>query len=157
MLLVSAVRRDDTGRSLNARIGAFTSWARTSDRSARMKPARDRFLEKFERQVDPEGILPEKERRQRALTARKAYMLQLARRSAIARRIKTGMEMGESDEETIRRRREYAEAQEAGREVSEEEIEEVPEEDMEAFRQMMVRARRTKTPGGRPADRKDDS
>jgi hypothetical protein len=52
-------------------------------------------------------------------------------------------------EETIRRRREYAEAQEAGREVSEEE--------MEAFRQMMGRARRTETPDGRPADRRDGS
>jgi hypothetical protein len=54
-------------------------------------------LEKFERQIDPDGILPEKERRQRAISARRAYMLQLAKRSATARRIKTAMGMAEAE------------------------------------------------------------
>jgi hypothetical protein len=109
-MLVSAVRRDDGDKGLNGRIGAHVSWSRTSDRSARTKPARDKFLEKFERQVDPEGILPQKERRQRAESARKAYMLQLARRSAMARRIKAGMEMAEADA-AVRRAGKQAEAE----------------------------------------------
>jgi hypothetical protein len=110
MLQVSAVRGDDGDKSLNGRIGAHVSWARTSDRPARTKPARDKFLKRFEQQVDPEGILPEKERRERAMNARKAYMLQLAKRSAMARRIKAGMEMAEADA-AVRRAGKQAEAE----------------------------------------------
>jgi hypothetical protein len=54
-------------------------------------------LQKFEDEVDPEGVLPERERREMAMSARRAYMLQLAKRSAIARRIKAETEMTESD------------------------------------------------------------
>lgn len=95
-VLMSAERGYEN-KALNARIGAFTSWARTSDRAARTRPARDQFLQKFEDEVDPEGILPERERRERAVSARKAYMLQLAKRSAMARRIKAGMGIAEPE------------------------------------------------------------
>jgi hypothetical protein len=73
-------------RNINARIAAEASWARTPDRSARTRPARDAFLRRFEKEVDPDGTLPPEERRQRAEHAKRAYMLQLAKRSAAARK-----------------------------------------------------------------------
>lgn len=75
-------------KNINARIAAETSWTRTSDRAARTRPARETFLQRFEKQVDPDGTLPPEERRQRAEHAKRAYMLQLAKRSAAARRAK---------------------------------------------------------------------
>jgi hypothetical protein len=73
-------------KSINGRIGAEVSWARTRDRTARTRPARDAFLKRFEKEVDPDGTLPPEERRQRAEHAKRAYMLQLAKRSAAARK-----------------------------------------------------------------------
>jgi hypothetical protein len=77
-------------------VGALKSWANTSDKTARTRPARDKFLERFEREVDPDGKLPEKERAERALFARRAHMTALARRSAQARREKTLARKGEA-------------------------------------------------------------
>ncbi|MEV5543076.1 hypothetical protein AB0L13_40275 [Saccharopolyspora shandongensis] len=73
-------------RALRSRIGAHVSWANTGDRSARTAPARQKFLDRFEREVDPDGVLPPHERAIRADHARKAYFAQLAMRSADARR-----------------------------------------------------------------------
>jgi len=36
-------------KDINARIAAETSWARTADRSARTRPAREAFLRRFEK------------------------------------------------------------------------------------------------------------
>jgi hypothetical protein len=66
-------------KDINARIAAEVSWART-------RPARETFLKRFEEEVDPDGTLPPEERRQRAEHAKRAYMLQLAKRSAAARK-----------------------------------------------------------------------
>jgi hypothetical protein len=65
-----------------------TSWANTSKADAlkRTEPGRRAFLERFEREVDPDGTLPPDERRRRAEHARKAYMASLALKSARARR-----------------------------------------------------------------------
>jgi hypothetical protein len=71
-------------RDINRRIAAEISWARTRDRVARTRPAREMFLKRFEKEVDPDGTLPVEERRQRAEHAKRAYMLQLAKRSAAA-------------------------------------------------------------------------
>jgi hypothetical protein len=68
------------------RIGAHVSWSRTADRAARTEPGRKSFLARFEREVDPDGVLPEAERLQRAEHARKAYMQRLALASAARRR-----------------------------------------------------------------------
>jgi hypothetical protein len=73
-------------RSLRARIAAHVSWANTSDRSARTAAARKAALDRFERQVDPDGVLPVAERAQRAAHARKAHFARLALLSAQARR-----------------------------------------------------------------------
>ncbi|WP_263251605.1 hypothetical protein [Saccharopolyspora rosea] len=75
-------------RALRARIGAHISWARTSDRTARTAKARQKFHDRFEREVDPEGVLDPRERAIRADHARKAYFSRLAMRSAAARRVR---------------------------------------------------------------------
>ena len=48
--------------------------------------ARDSFMARFERQVDPNGLLPMPERLRRAEAAKRAYFLGLALKSARARR-----------------------------------------------------------------------
>lgn len=73
-------------RSLIARLAAHESWATTADPSARTAPARRALLERFERQVDPDGLLTPAERARRAGHARTAYFTRLALRSAQARR-----------------------------------------------------------------------
>ena len=67
-------------KDMRARIAAEISWSRTSDRSARTRPARQAFFQRFERQVDPDGKLSPEERTRRAEHALRAYMLQLRRR-----------------------------------------------------------------------------
>ncbi len=47
---------------------------------------RKAFLDRFERQVDPDGVLPAEERARRADHARKGYFAALALKSAKARR-----------------------------------------------------------------------
>ena len=77
-------------RPLIARIAAHESWARTTDPSARTEPARRALLDRFEREVDPDGVLSLAERARRAGHARKAYFTRLALRSAQARRKSSG-------------------------------------------------------------------
>lgn len=77
-------------RALRARLAAHESWAKTHDRAARTANARAAALDRFERQVDPDGTLPPAERAIRAEHARKAYFTRLALRSAQARRKKAG-------------------------------------------------------------------
>jgi hypothetical protein len=72
-------------RTLRAKAAADASWANTGDRSARTEAARRAALARFERQVDPNGELPEDEREQRAASARRSYFRLLALRSARAR------------------------------------------------------------------------
>ena len=74
------------GKDINRRIAAEISWSRTADRSARTRPAREKFLQRFEREVDPDGILPADERHRRAEHAKRAYMLRLAKRAVAARK-----------------------------------------------------------------------
>ena len=75
-------------RALRARAAAHQSWANTADPSARTEPGRRAALERFEREVDPDGTLPPEERARRAAHARKAYFARLALKSAQARRRK---------------------------------------------------------------------
>jgi hypothetical protein len=73
-------------KDINRRIAAEVSWSRTADRSARTRPARQAFLNRFEREVDPNGELPPDERRRRADHAKRAYMLRLAKRAVAVRK-----------------------------------------------------------------------
>ena len=67
------------------RIGAHVTHSRHDAREL-TAPAREAFLSKFERDVDPDGVLSLEERRRRAEHARRAHMTRIARLSAIARR-----------------------------------------------------------------------
>lgn len=73
-------------RSNRSRLGAHASWANTEDPAARTAPARKAALDRFERQVDPDGILEPADRARRAAHAKKAYFLKLAMKSAKVRR-----------------------------------------------------------------------
>lgn len=75
-----------TERTIRASIAAHHSWAKTPDRAARTEPARQGMQARFEREVDPAGVLPPAERARRAESARKAYFLGLSFKSARARR-----------------------------------------------------------------------
>lgn len=74
-------------RRLRARIAAHAKHARYDPRES-LAPAREAFLERFRREVDPEGVLPADERERRARHALRAHMLRLAFASARARRAK---------------------------------------------------------------------
>lgn len=73
-------------RRQRARLGAHSLHAKVDDASAHTAPARQAFLERFEREVDPDGTLTPDERARRADHARKAYFARLAMKSAAARR-----------------------------------------------------------------------
>lgn len=69
--------------SLRAKLGAHALHAAGKTNTA---PARKAFLERFEREVDPEGKLDPDERARRAEHAKKAYFTRLALKAAKARR-----------------------------------------------------------------------
>ena len=75
-----------TERILRARIAAQALHAKVRDPAAHTAPARAAFLSRFEREVDPEGVLPPEERSRRAEHAKKAYFLKLALASSRARK-----------------------------------------------------------------------
>ena len=72
-------------RSLWARAAAYRLHS-LYDSKELTANARAAFQDRFAREVDPEGILPEVERHRRAECARKAYYSALAAKSAKARR-----------------------------------------------------------------------
>ena len=74
-----------TQRSMRARLAAHAMHARHDSRQVTAN-ARKAFVERFESQVDPDGVLPAAERRRRAEHAMRAHMSRLALRSARARR-----------------------------------------------------------------------
>ncbi|MGV0050116.1 hypothetical protein ACRU43_12890 [Mycobacterium colombiense] len=78
-------------RRLRSQIAAHESWARTPDRPARTRAARNAFWNRFERLVDPEGKLHPAQRAKAAENARKAHFKRMALKSAEARRRRSGV------------------------------------------------------------------
>jgi hypothetical protein len=74
-------------RSLAGRLGAYVVHSRY-DGLEITAAARAAFRSRFEREVDPDGVLPEAERLRRADMARKAHFARLALKSAQVRRKK---------------------------------------------------------------------
>lgn len=72
-------------RVLRARAAGYALHAKHDSRAIADR-ARQGFLARFEREVDPENILDPAERARRAEMARKAYFSSLALKSARARR-----------------------------------------------------------------------
>lgn len=81
-------------RAAQNSINCYRSWQGLSpqQRSARTQPARQALEEKFEREVDPEGVLDPAERARRAAVAKRMYFRELALRSAKARARRKGQE-----------------------------------------------------------------
>jgi hypothetical protein len=71
-------------RAQISRMGAHALHSRYDSR-VMSQPARDAFMARFEDEVDPDGILPEAERKRRAEHAKKLYFTRLAHKSAKAR------------------------------------------------------------------------
>lgn len=71
-------------RALRARMAAHAMHAKHDSRET-TAAGRQAFLDRFEREVDPEGTLDAAERSRRAAHARKAYFAKLALASARAR------------------------------------------------------------------------
>lgn len=71
-------------RTTRARIAALTRWSK-EDPKAQAERMQEGLMEKFRRQVDPEGRLTEAERERRAEAARRAHMQRLALASSKAR------------------------------------------------------------------------
>ncbi len=72
-------------RSARARRASLIGHARGRTNTG---PARAAFFVQFLRQVDPDGVLPERERIKRAKALRKAYYAQLLLKSLASRRRK---------------------------------------------------------------------
>jgi hypothetical protein len=87
-----AVTYDREDMALRGRIGAHTLHA-TRDSRETTANARAAFLAGFEAQVDPDGSLPEAERKRRAEHARRAHFARLALKSARARSRHAGQEV----------------------------------------------------------------
>lgn len=73
-------------RKLRSKIANNARWAHEPDRTAATAPARAGLQAKFEREVDPDGVLPLHERAKRAECARLAHYQRMALKSARARR-----------------------------------------------------------------------
>src|SRR3954451_25018150 len=88
-------------RALRARMAAHLLHAQVEDPAEHTAPARAAFLSRFEREVDPDGVLEPQERARRAEHAKKAYFLRLALASRKARAAKkrrsTKPEVGDRD------------------------------------------------------------
>jgi len=76
-------------RTLRARVGAHARHAQHDSQQATAN-ARAAFLDRFEREADPDGTLSPQERRRRAAHLRSAYFARLALASAQARRSRRG-------------------------------------------------------------------
>jgi hypothetical protein len=72
---------------LRAQIGAYSLHAKYDSRQITEK-ARAVFMSRFDKEVDPECLLPVEERRRRAGMAKSAYFRKLALRSSKARKAK---------------------------------------------------------------------
>lgn len=75
-------------RKQRAKLAAHISWAKTSDPAARTANARAAALDRFEKQADPDGVLPPAERARIAEHLKKAHFARMALESARRRRLK---------------------------------------------------------------------
>lgn len=71
---------DPTRRSQIASLAAHTSWARTPIRSERTRPATRASIGRFEKQVDPDGVMAPADRAKAADSAMRAYRRAMAKK-----------------------------------------------------------------------------
>lgn len=87
---IPLVAKDPAARAMLARAAAHERWAQVEDRTAATAVARQAALDRFERQVDPDGKLTPEERARRASNARTAHFVRMAYASAKSRRRAAG-------------------------------------------------------------------
>lgn len=75
-------------RTLRARVAAHTLHSKVDSR-AHTEPARAAAMARFEKEVDPLGVLTPQERARRAESAKRAYFAGLALKSSKARRARS--------------------------------------------------------------------
>ena len=75
--------------SSRRRSAALRQWAFVDDPAARTANGRRAFLDRFEREADPDGRLRPEERAKRATRLRRAYFADLADKSAAVRRARS--------------------------------------------------------------------
>ncbi len=80
-------------QSLRGRLAAHILHARRDSRQTTAN-GRAAFLARFERDVDPTGVLDPAERHRRAMQARRAYFTRLALAAVQAKRAKRAEQMG---------------------------------------------------------------
>jgi hypothetical protein len=81
-------RFDPTLMALRGRIGGLVRSARHDGRES-TEAARTAFLNKLEREADPEGALAPEERRRRAEALRRAHLARASLAAVLARRAKS--------------------------------------------------------------------
>jgi hypothetical protein len=72
-------------RAMHSRLASHVRWAHEPDRTAATAPARAGLQERFEREVDPDGVMDPVERVKRVENLRKAYYTRLTYLSLQAR------------------------------------------------------------------------
>jgi hypothetical protein len=100
-------------RKLRARVGAYALHAQGGTST---KAASAAFLSRFDREVDPDGLLLPDERARRAAFARKGYMAKLALKASRAhsrQTVKTGSEISRPEPVEVSQREPYADHQTA--------------------------------------------
>lgn len=75
-------------KRLQRSAAADQSWANTPDRAARMAPAWQARDARFERLVDPDGVMTPQDRAKAAASARSAFYKDMSRKALAARRAK---------------------------------------------------------------------
>ncbi len=78
----------DSAKSIAGRMGAYALHS-THDPRETTSAGRAAFMARFEREVDPDGVLDPAERTRRAAFAKKLYFARLAMASAKSRRQKS--------------------------------------------------------------------
>lgn len=75
-------------RSLSARAAAHARWSQTSEagRAKFAADARARLMSRWDKQVDPDGLLDPAERARRAKSAERAHMARMGKASSQKRR-----------------------------------------------------------------------
>jgi hypothetical protein len=79
----------ESERRLQRQAAAHASWANTPNRAARLAPAHAARDARFDKLVDPDGVMNPADRAKAAASARKAFYTEMARKSAAARRRRT--------------------------------------------------------------------
>jgi hypothetical protein len=77
-------------RSVRGSLASDVSWSRTVDRTARTEPGRRAFREKFEREVDPDGVMDPVTRAKAAESARRAHYKRLSLKASKAAKARKG-------------------------------------------------------------------